>query len=309
MSYPRQLLASTAVAFALSLPALLSPASAAEPSWWKAPLGSGSAFTQRPAVDGVNGKLEGFGGWSDWRGYGRLANVTAGGLGSLAAPLGDRFGVQIDGIAASHRGFFVGGGAGHLFMRDPGVGLLGAYGGFTHNNRLSDSRYRVGAEGAVYYGPFTVSGVAGYEDGQSHFTPLGFGPNFFAYQWSPSRGRFFDMVDISVYPTYNIKLTVGHRYVGSLHAAALAGEALVWNLGNSAVTGFVEGRVGENDYKAIWGGVRFYFGQNDKTLISRHREDDPPNWLKDDMFASQNAVRDGALLLPPTASAPPPPPP
>jgi len=24
--------------------------------------------------------------------------------------------------------------------------------------------------------------------------------------------------------------------------------------------------------------VRFYFGQKDKTLIRRHREDDPTNW-------------------------------
>ena len=79
-------------------------------------------------------------------------------------------------------------------------------------------------------------------------------------------------------------------------------------LGNSAVTGFIEGRVGENDYKAIWGGIRFYVGQNDKPLISRHREDDPPNWLKDDMFASQNAVREGAFPLPPAATPPPPPP-
>ena len=252
-------------------------------------------MTRRPAVDGVNGKLEGFGGWSDWRGWGRLSNVSAGGLGSLTAPLGDKFGVQVDGIAASHRGFFVGGGGGHLFWRDPGVGLLGGYGAVTHNNRLNDRRYRVGAEGAAYYGPFTVSGIAGYEDGSAHFSPLGFGPNFFAYHWIPSRGRVFDMVDISVYPTYNIKLTVGHRYVGGLHAASLGGEALVWNLGNSAVTGFIEGRVGENDYKAIWGGFRFYVGQNDKPLISRHREDDPPNWLKDDMFASQNAVREGAF--------------
>ncbi len=299
MKYQRQLLASSAVALALSSPAL-----AADPSWWKAP--SAPAFTRRPAVDGVNGKLEGFGGWADWRGWGRRGNVSADALGSITAPIGDSFGVQIDSLAASHRGFFVGGGGGHLFWRDPGVGLVGAYGTVIRNNRLNDTRYRIGGEGAAYYGPFTLSGVAGYEEGSAnYFTPLGFGPGFLAYQYSPPRGRFFDMVDISVYPTYNIKLSVGHRYVGGLHAAALGGEALVWNMGSAAVTGFIEGRVGENDYKAVWGGLRIYLGQQDKPLIARHREDDPPNWLKDDMVASQNAVRQGALYLPPTAPTPP----
>ena len=33
---------------------------------------------------------------------------------------------------------------------------------------------------------------------------------------------------------------------------------------------FAEGRIGEDDYHGVWGGVRFYFGQNDKTL-------DPPS--------------------------------
>jgi hypothetical protein len=175
------------------------------------------------------------------------------------------------------------------------VGLIGGYGAIAHDKRLDDTRFRVGAEGAYFYGPFSLSSVAGYEESSGHFfTPLGYGPGYLAYQWQPRRGRFFDMFDISVYPTYNVKISVGHRYVGGRHAAALSGEALVWNLGNSAVTGFVEGRVGENDYKAVWGGVRIYLGGSDKTLISRHREDGAPNWLKDDMFASQNSVRAGA---------------
>ena len=28
----------------------------------------------------------------------------------------------------------------------------------------------------------------------------------------------------------------------------------------------------------MWGGIRFYFGQKDKSLIRRHREDDPNVW-------------------------------
>ena len=37
-------------------------------------------------------------------------------------------------------------------------------------------------------------------------------------------------------------------------------------------------RAGEGSFHGVWGGVRFYFGQKDKTLIRRHREDDPTDW-------------------------------
>ena len=60
MSYKRQLLAVLAVALAAS------SARAEGPTWWKAPL-SENPGPER-AVDGVNGKLEGFGGGSDWVG-------------------------------------------------------------------------------------------------------------------------------------------------------------------------------------------------------------------------------------------------
>jgi hypothetical protein len=293
----RQLLAVLAVAFAVS------SARADTPSWWTPPISENPP--SKRAVDGVNAKLEGFGGGSYWLGFARLNNASAGGMGSIAAPVGDRFGFQIDAIAAGHRGFFVSGGAGHAFWRDPSVGLLGAYGAIANDKRLDDTRFRLGAEGAYYYGPFSLASVAGYEESSGHFfTPVGYSPGFLAYQWQPRRGRFFDMVDISFYPTYNVKFSVGHRYVGGRHAAAFAGEALVWNFGNSAVTGFIESRVGEDDYKAVWGGIRIYLGQSDKTLIVRHREDDPMNWLKDDMFASQNSVRTGATPWPPIAPAP-----
>ena len=39
---------------------------------------------------------------------------------------------------------------------------------------------------------------------------------------------------------------------------------------------FVEGRAGE--YTGVWGGLKMYFGKSDKTLIRRHREDDPIKW-------------------------------
>ena len=49
-------------------------------------------------------------------------------------------------------------------------------------------------------------------------------------------------------------------------------------MGKTMTSLFVEGRAGENNFHGISGGVRFYFGQKDKTLIRRHREDDPTDW-------------------------------
>lgn len=50
-------------------------------------------------------------------------------------------------------------------------------------------------------------------------------------------------------------------------------------MGHGMMAGlFAEGQVGEHSDSGVWGGVRFSFGQKDKTLIRRHREDDPPIW-------------------------------
>ena len=260
-----------------------------------------------PAVDGVNGKFEGFGGWSDWRNHwARRGNFSGGFLASVTAPLGSSFGVQVDTLTASHRGSFVGGGGGHVFWRDPEVGLIGAYGAVVRNNWMNDTRFRVGGEGAYYFGRFSATAVVGYEEGSSTTVanPFFVTPNIVGFNFLPNRGRVFDMVDFNFYATQNIKFSVGHRYIGGRHAASIGGESLIWNLGEAMLSGFVEGRVGESDYKAAWAGLRLYFGQSDKTLMARHRQDDPPNWLKDDMFAAQNAHRVGALVSAPAAAPP-----
>jgi hypothetical protein len=47
---------------------------------------------------------------------------------------------------------------------------------------------------------------------------------------------------------------------------------------------FAEGRIGEEDYGSVLGGIRIAFGAGEKSLIRRHREDDPTNHLPDDLF-------------------------
>ncbi|GLK67893.1 hypothetical protein [Hansschlegelia plantiphila] len=247
----------------------------------------------KPAVDAVNGKLEGFGGWADGR-FGRKGDFSGGGLGSVTFPLGPTLGAQFDGLAAIQDGDFVGGGAAHLFTRDPDRYLLGVYGsavGF--ENRAGAWNGKIGVEGEAYFDRLTISGVAGYEHvwgGSNSFERIRRG------------GSFFDYVDVSYYLTDDWKVSVGHRYTGRRNAAAFGTEFRLPFQGLD-VSAFAEGRVGEHDYKAVWAGLKFYFGSTPKSLIARHRESDPSNWLKDDLFSVSSRRKAGGTVPPP----PPPP--
>jgi hypothetical protein len=266
-------------------------------------------FTQLPAVDGINGKISGFGGWIDTGK--RDTFVTPAGAAfvlptpnrsqglfgakvSLSAPIGQSFGVQVDGLATSARGAFVGGGGAHLFWRDPNAGLLGIYGSATRNNAFGGiNRYKLGGEAEVYFGRFTLSGTAGWEQIQSGSRFVGTVPGFQIFDLGARTNRFYDAVDLSFYATDNWKLSVGHRYSAGSHMAALGTEYLVSLGGGTAMSAFAEARIGDRNNRAVFGGLSFYFGQKDKTLIRRHREDDPPNRLIDDMFAGRIASGNG----------------
>src|SRR5690242_19651458 len=73
------------------------------------------AATALPAVDGVNWKVDGFGGSLADRGIGA-------GRGSLTVPFGTQFGLQVDGALGSFDGRFFDALAGHFFWRDPRIG-------------------------------------------------------------------------------------------------------------------------------------------------------------------------------------------
>src|SRR5690606_22658892 len=113
----------------------------------------------KPAVSGLNAKVEGAFGDIDGEGFGY-------GGGSVAAPLGHQFGVQLDVLGGSYDGEFVGSGGGHAFWRDPDVGLLGLYASYTKfdgNGGVHQSKY--GVEGELYLDRLTLSGVGGYAGG------------------------------------------------------------------------------------------------------------------------------------------------
>lgn len=77
------------------------------------------------------------------------------------------------------------------------------------------------------------------------------------------------------YPIDNLKLSVGHSHVGT-HAAQFGAE---WGFSvgdrTTMASVYVSGSVNEDGDASVLGGLRLYFAQRDKTLIRRHREDDP----------------------------------
>ena len=238
-----------------------------------------------PAVDGINGTAAILGGGDDSKGL-------FAGTGSLAFPLGYQYGAEFDGLAGSFDKRFLDGGAAHLFWRNPAQGLLGLYGDGVHwNTLIGDVDVgHVGGEGEAYLGQWTLRAVAGAEFGNNATSasstvtgiPGGFITTTTANGALRHVTRFFDTLTLEYYVTGNWDAWIGQRYLGGKSAAAVGTEYALPSNGNFLPTLFAEARLGEgsNNYGA-WGGVRFYFGNHNKTLIRRNREDDPSSNLFD----------------------------
>jgi hypothetical protein len=233
-----------------------------------------------PAVSGVNGKISGFGGWEEYDSGpdGGLVGVD----GSLSIPLGQMFGFQLDGMVSSLDGDFIGGAAGHLFWRDPTVGLLGLYGDWVTRDGSGVDTWRLGVEGEYYSGPISLEAIVGYEGADVPAIVLLDDENIFAY------------ADAAFYATPDLRFSAGYRHLNDLDMAALGAE---WQLPTDFIGGtslFAEGRIGEDDYASVWAGLRVYLGAGNKTLIRRHREDDPGGKLTNNNFDFDGcAVRRG----------------
>lgn len=219
------------------------------------------------AVDGINGKAGGLGGSADDKTY-------YGGFGSLSLPLGCQFGAQIDGNASSFDSRFLGTFGAHLFWRNPAQGLFGLYGSYTTWDKFGGlNAGHVAAEGELYRGRWALRGIAGVEFGNSVSGTVGS-----VIQTYDVKTRFFDQINLAYYLQDDLKLYVGHRYLYGKNMLALGGE---WGMplgGGVMAALFAEGRIGESGDDGVWGGLRFYFGHKNKSLMRRHREDDPFDW-------------------------------
>lgn len=255
--------------FAAVVAALPASALAADP--FTAPV------EQLPAVSTFNGKAAMFTGAVG-------GDFTLGANGSLAVPLSTQWGGQIDGLLGTAGGGAFYGIGGHLFRRDPAVGLLGAYASYVGWSAVTTTSVptpggafmdfagaqvgKIGIEGEAYLDRFSLEGIAAYQFG----TFSGFaGKGTLAY-----------------YPTDNLRL--------DLSVSELQGRGLLFAAGGEwapAGTGFTvfgDAGVGANSAWHALGGIRVYFGGEEKSLIRRHREDDPENLLPDDLYRASGAA-------------------
>jgi hypothetical protein len=222
-----------------------------------------------PAVDGINGKIAGFGGGANH------TDGFYGTTGSLSVPLAQQWGAQIDGAVGSLANSEFSQGAGHLFWRDPSIGLVGAYGSYFDWNGIGASTIprigvnvgRFAAEGEYYWNNWTVRGLAGYETVRLNLPDVGNLPGLLSIP-----NRFFDWVSVV---TDSFKLSIGHLYTFGSNGLTLGSEYGFAVGGGRMASLYVDALLAEGGNNAVLGGVRFYFGQRDKTLIDRNRQDDP----------------------------------
>jgi hypothetical protein len=250
----------------------------------------GTKYIQ-PAVSGFDAKWEAIGGSMS-------KQTLIGSLGSIAAPLGRQFGVQLDGIVADYGGNLLGGGAGHLFWRDPATGLFGLYGSGLAWDRFGGViAGNAALEAEVYWSRWSFAGLAGVETGndKTQATPIAGGSQVSSFD---IKTRFFDQISVSYYLTDNFKLGVGQAYLGGRNAASFGGEYGFRSWSGTMGSLFVEGLAGQDGFQGLFGGLRVYLARDNKTLIQRNRQDDPNNWLATSINTLSNAHTTTTILSP-----------
>ena len=206
-----------------------------------------------PAVSGINGKVELGGGFADINDF-NSDEVFRGGA-ALSFPVGDMFGIQADLTALDVFGETAVGGAMHAFTRDPSSYLFGVYGGYVDAG--PSNIWYIGPEAELYLDNISIEAVGGYMDISN-----GGGSEFYA------------VGDVALYATDNLRLAVGGGTVAGFESAH---AGLEWFMGDTGLPASVtlDGRIGEDGFSSVMAGFSVYFGGEDKSLIRRHREDDP----------------------------------
>jgi hypothetical protein len=211
------------------------------------------------AVSELNAKLETL--------YGNIDGETGkAAAGSVSIPIRMDFGIQIDGLAGEINPDDVDGAGLHAFWRDSSVGLLGLTASHTELGQTEANRF--GGEAEYYLDKFTFTGYVGHQGGDIDDSAYaGIGTQY--------------------YLTHNVMISALANSSDDLERYAFGLEAQTPFKG---VSWFASLATGERDYDHAFFGLRFYFSGERKSLIDRHREDDPINGLWDvvtDLFMSQ----------------------
>jgi hypothetical protein len=94
----------------------------------------------------------------------------------------------------------------------------------------------------------------------------------------PHDAHLFGQADLAYYPIDDLKVYGGYRYVNEVSLGAAGAEYLMRGFG-SPISLFAKGDFGNDAYNRITGGLKFYLGPNaQKSLIERHRTEDPENY-------------------------------
>ncbi|WP_374619608.1 hypothetical protein [Devosia sp.] len=210
-----------------------------------------------PAVSGPNGKLE-----LDLGMVTDPANATFRAAGSVSLPVGDMFGIQADAAIGSIGADWAVSGALHAFTRDPSSYLLGVTAGIV----VAEGAWLagIGPEAELYLDRLSLEGWAGWAALEYEDALL------------TDESGIFVIGDIAWYPTDDWRLSVGGASVLGRESLRLATEYQFADFG-MPFSGTGELRAYDTGAFSAKIGIKGYFGAPDKSLIDRHREDDPPN--------------------------------
>ncbi|WP_417307926.1 hypothetical protein [Devosia sp.] len=214
-----------------------------------------SDYAAEPAVSGVNGKLE--------LDLGYLTDPESAmfrGAGSISVPVGDMFGLQGDISVENSAGDWSVGGALHAFTRDPSSYLLGITAGVVRNDNATLAA--IGPEAEVYLGQLSFEGWGGwasldYDDA------------------TPDLDGGFAIGDLAYYATDDWRVSIGGASILGENSLNLATEYQFAPELGLALSG--EARWHDTGAVSAMVGLKGYLGTPGKSLIDRHRQDDPPN--------------------------------
>jgi hypothetical protein len=209
-----------------------------------------SAMAEGPAVSGPNARVSAGVGATDGDATGLV-------FGSATVPVDDKYGAQVDGLLGGIDGDAAWGIQGHLFWRDPDTGLLGLKGSV--RGRDSDTLSRIGVEGELYSGQFTWLGGGGYQFGDDVDSAYG-------------------LLQLHWYATDDFMVGGGGEVADSDFVATFETEYQPGLAAFPGLTVYADAEIGTGDWSRIFVGLRIYFGGEVKSLVRRHREDDP--WVK-----------------------------
>lgn len=227
-----------------------------------------AAIAEGPAVSDINAKVSPFGAAM---GVDRASDEGAAGLaGSLTLPLARAFGLQVDGAYAKlSNDDFASTGA-HLFWRDPDIGMLGVYGGYAWLDQEGGHEVsRVGLEAQRFIDRVTLDGAVGYRFGDIDHDIYG-------------------RAKLDYYPADDLMLSAGYAYEGS-GFATLGAEYQFASDASAGAALFAEASLNDDSSYAVLGGLRVFIGES-MSLISRHRRQDPPSYLTNDLISTAQAA-------------------